>query len=329
MPLQWLRSRAACAMEGPSGPDAHRRTIKLLKSIHHQGAHLSADELLPEESACPICGYTGDRRPVITLQDAPLVYLLACRCGCISASRMPREETLRDYCSRYYTTIDGTATFDGSDRFSRHLYRCLGGASKDRVRILDFGGGVDATISRSLANQFIQRGTRSVEIALVDYNASCPRNWGAITVDCYQELPEEAGGGFDVVIASAIVEHIPYPREIILQLLDSLCAGGRAYFRTPAMSSIIKIAALFGVNIDFTFPGHLHDMGQPFWENVLAVLGVSSTFRLIRSRPAIVETEFRVHPSRTAIAYGFKWPWFVLRRRYSMVGGWEAVFARI
>jgi hypothetical protein len=95
------------------------------------------------------------------------------------------------------------------------------------------------------------------------------------------------------------------------------------------MSSIIKTAALFGVTIDFTFPGHVHDMGQSFWENVLTVLGVSSTFKLIRSRPAIVETELRVHPSRTAIAYAFKWPWFVLRKRYSLVGGWEAVFAKV
>jgi 2-polyprenyl-3-methyl-5-hydroxy-6-metoxy-1,4-benzoquinol methylase len=242
---------------------------------------------------------------------------------------MPREEVLRDYYKRYYTAIDGTATFDGSDRFSRHLFRSLGVAPKSSIRILDFGGGMDAVISRSLARHFIQRGTRSVEIALVDYNASCPREWGAITVDCYQSLPEATSGGFDVVVASAIVEHIPYPRDIMLGLLNSLSMGGRAYFRTPAMSSLIKTAALFGVRIDFTFPGHVHDMGQPFWENVLAALCVSSSFRLIRSRPAIVETEFLAHPSRTVIAHAFKWPWFVLRRSYSMVGGWEAVFARV
>jgi hypothetical protein len=70
-------------------------------------------------------------------------------------------------------------------------------------------------------------------------------------------------------------------------------------------------------------------MGQPFWENLLAALGVSSTFRLIRSRPAIVETELLAYPSRTLIAHALKWPWYVLRRGYSMVGGWEAVFARV
>jgi 2-polyprenyl-3-methyl-5-hydroxy-6-metoxy-1,4-benzoquinol methylase len=242
---------------------------------------------------------------------------------------MPREEVLRDYYKRYYTATDSTATFDGSDRFSRHLFRTLGVAPKSNIRILDFGGGMDAVISRSLARRFLERGTRNVEIALVDYNASCAREWGDRAIECYQSLPEATGGGFDVVVASAIVEHIPYPRDAILELLNALSMGGRAYFRTPAMSSLIKAAALFGVTIDFTFPGHVHDMGQPFWENLLAALGVSSTFRLIRSRPAIVETELLAYPSRTLIAHALKWPWYVLRRGYSMVGGWEAVFARV
>jgi hypothetical protein len=187
---------------------------------------------------------------------------------------------------------------------------------------------MDALISRSLARQFIQQGTRSVEIALIDYNASCQREWGPVTVDCYHSLPEATGVAFDVVIASAIVEHIPYPRDTILGLLNSLSIDGRAYFRTPAISSLIKTAALFGLRIDFAFPCHVHDMGQSFWENALAALGVPDAFRLIRSRPSIVETDFSTHPSRTVIAHAFKWPWFVLRRNYSIVGGWEAVFAR-
>ena len=300
---------------------------ELLKPVHHQGAQLSEQELLPEETVCPLCNYEGKRRPVITLQESPQVRLLACRCGCRSASRMPRPEVLRDYYARYYAAIDGTATFDGSDRFARHLFRSLGVTPKSSLRILDFGGGVDATISRSLARQFTANGTDRVEISLVDYNASCQRDWGAVTVNCYQNV-QEAGGEFDVVIASAIMEHIPYPRDILISLLNSLGTQGRAYFRTPSMSSIVKLAARFGVYIDFTNPAHVHDMGQAFWENVLPSLGASNNFSLIRSRPAIVETAFRVHPSRTAVAYALKAPWWLLRGSYSMVGGWEGVIAR-
>lgn len=231
----------------------------------------------------------------------------------------------------YYTAIDGTATFDGSDRFARHLFRFLGVARSSTMRILDFGGGIDAVLSRSLAHRFIQHGTQSIEIKLVDYNASCPRECGAITVKCYRSLVEATANTseFDVVIASAVMEHLPYPRDIFLRLLNSLSPIGRAYFRTPSMSSIIKTAARFGARIDFIFPTHVHDMGQSFWENATATLGVSNSFRVVRSRPSIVETEFLVNPARTVIAHVLKWPWFILRRRYSMVGGWEVVIARV
>jgi hypothetical protein len=296
-------------------------------SIHQKGVHLSENELRPEEAACPICAYAGNRRPVIALQRNPLVNLLACRCGCMSASRMPQPNVLSDYYGRYYDATGGTATFDGSDRFARHLFRQLSDAPKNDLRILDFGGGVDATISRSLARQFTERGTRRVEIALVDYNASCQRDWGAATVDCYRSL-QEAGDGFDIVIASAVVEHIAYPRDTILGLLNSLCEHGRAYFRTPNVASIVQLAGRFGVHIDFTYPAHLHDMGQAFWENLPASLGLERDFSLIRSRPSIAETEFGAHPSRTVISHAFKLPWLLLRRRYTMVGGWEAVIAR-
>jgi 2-polyprenyl-3-methyl-5-hydroxy-6-metoxy-1,4-benzoquinol methylase len=237
---------------------------------------------------------------------------------------------LREYYSTYYGSIEGSATFDGSDRFARHLSRCLKITPKGALRILDFGGGVDATLSRSLAKRLLRNGAKHVEIALVDYNASCHREWGGITVECYQSLEAatDTTRAFDIVLASAIVEHIPYPRAVLLKLLNSLSAGGRAYFRTPAMSATIKLAARLGVHIDFTYPGHVHDMGQPFWDNVLKSLEAGPGFHLIRSRPSVVETEFRAHPSRTVIAHALKSPWYLLRRRYAFVGGWEAVIAR-
>jgi hypothetical protein len=95
---------------------------------------------------------------VITLQDAPPVQLLACPCGCMSASRMPKQGVLREYYSTYYGSIEGSATFDGGDRFARHLSRCLKITPKGVLRILDFGGGVDAALSRSLAKRLLRNG---------------------------------------------------------------------------------------------------------------------------------------------------------------------------
>ena len=205
---------------------------------------------------------------------------------------MPTEDALKEFYGRYYENLDERRHSTDSLRYSRHLYRVLGVPAERSVRILDFGGGEDATISRSLADQFIARGTREVEITLVDYSADCPTEWGErITVHCHTTLPEP-GEGFNAVIGSSIIEHIPYPPEAIRDLLCSLRPGGRAYFRTPSVAAILKLASRFGIKIDFTFPAHVHDMGQSFWENLLTSLNISG-FRLIHSRPSIVETRIR------------------------------------
>lgn len=253
--------------------------------------------------------------------------LLACRCGCYSASRMPRSEVLQDYYACYYAMSQDTATFEGSDRFGVHLFGMLQSSQRDVMRFLDFGGGVDATLSRSVARQFIGRGTGRVAIALVDGNASCHRDWGPITVDCYREL-HDAGQNFDIVVASAIIEHIPYPRSILIALLTSLRVGGGIYFRTPAVSSIIRLTSSFGARLDFTYPEHVHDMGQAFWEKVLPSLGLNHSFSLVRSRPSIIQSQFSSDPIRTTIAHIAKLPWYILRSHYTMVGGWEAVIIR-
>jgi hypothetical protein len=290
--------------------------------------HLNDSDLLPPDTACPVCMYDGLRRPLLTLQDTPRVVLLACPCGCFSASRMPKPELLENYYASYYAATRDTATFDGSERFGVHLFGLLQSTQKKTMRILDFGGGVDAVLSRSVARQFISKGTERVEIALVDGNASCPRDWGAITVNCYRDL-REAGREFGIVVASAVIEHIPDPRDVLITLLNSLRVGGSIYFRTPAVCSIARLTSRLGVTWDFTYPEHVHDMGQAFWEKVLPSLGLNNRFSLVRSRPSIVQADFCSHPIKAAIAHMLKWPWYLLRSRYTMVGGWEAVIVRM
>jgi hypothetical protein len=240
---------------------------------------------------------------------------------------MPKPEVLEDYYCRYYDKTEETATFDGSDRFGAHLYGMLQSSQRSAMRILDFGGGVDAMLSRSVAREFIGRGAERIEIALVDRSASCPRDWGAITVDCYQELQAEVQE-FDIVVASAVIEHIPSPRSVLMTLLNSLRAGGGIYFRTPAVSSLIRLISRFGMHMDFQYPEHVHDMGQAFWEGLIASLGMTDSFSMVKSQPSIVQEDFRTHPLRAALAHAMKSPWYFFRSRYTMVGGWEAVIVR-
>lgn len=296
-------------------------------SDNNLGKTLGESDLLPADPQCPFCGESGPRRFLFALQEEPRVDLLACRCGCASASRVPSPDVLRDYYATYFRDTAATATFDGSGRFARHLFRVLKAPAASVVRILDFGGGVDATLSRALADEILRNGVRAVEIALVDPNAACRRAWGATTVECSQTL-EAAGNDFDIVLASAVVEHLPHPREAILALLAALKPGGSSYFRTPAVAAVVRCASRLGVRVDFGFPAHRHDMGQAFWERLPETLHLGAEFRMVRSRPSLVETEFSKHPLRTAGSHLFKLPWLVFGRSYTMVGGWEVVVQR-
>lgn len=288
---------------------------------------LSPNEMGPQDPACRLCGFAGARRRIIALQQG--VDLLECpSCYCRSASRMPRPEVLHEFYSTYYQHLPGTSTFDGSPRFAQHLFQCLGVSPGQHLRLLDFGGGVDATLSRALSNIFIEHGSRRTEIDLIDYNAKCRTDWGQTTVTCHDSLTTVQRETYDVVVASAIIEHLPEPRPALIDLLECLRPAGSAYFRTPALSAIAAVLARLGIKLELEYPAHCHDMGQRFWESILHTLGVADRFSIVRSRPSIVETEFRTHPIPTITAYAAKAPWYVLRRAYPMVGGWEVVIRR-
>ena len=247
------------------------------------------------------------------------------QCGGYSASRMPSEDMLRRYYARYYENSGRVSTFKDPDAFARHI---LGGAGNLRgmesPAILDFGGG-GGDLSRAVAGLLLRGGAARVSIDLVDYNSGLSRSDSQqVCIQAHQTLEAVDGREFDLVLASAILEHIPEPWPVITRLFTSLRSGAVLYARTPAMVHLFRLFDRFGLHYDFTFPAHVHDMGQDFWERILERLPPScGKFRLLSSRPSIVETSFRANPVRTAMAYALKSPWHVLGRHYGLVGGWE------
>jgi len=177
--------------------------------------------------------------------------------------------------------------------------------------------------------RFFWRSTEKVKLTLVDYNARGQEASTQTEVVAYRtlsELPPQQN--FDIIIASAIMEHVPNLGSDLLMLLNSLAPGGTAYFRTPSNSKMMRFLKNFGITLDFTYPAHLHDLGQPFWTRVLAALHLMESHRLVHSKPAIVETYFWRAPVRTTAAWAMKAPWYVLDSNCAMVGGWEAIIQR-
>ncbi|HZX75873.1 class I SAM-dependent methyltransferase [Lysobacter sp.] len=299
----------------------------------HCSAHLSEDELLPPDPACPFCNSEA-RVPVTSLQENPTVALMHCRhCDATSASRMPRPEVLERYYGDYYEDQPEQVTFDRPERLAshiiRHTFASLGQLGERDVLIVDFGGG-DGTHSVLAARQLLERGARTVRIVLVDHNPTTTTvDDTRIVVVRAKDLAEIPHAAADLVLASAILEHIPYPKDTLAMLFAALRPGGMFYARTPYVVPLMKLARIAHLDLDFTYPGHVHDLGARFWNGVGEHLDLGVPIEIIRSTPSIVETTFDQHFGRTLAAYVLKAPSHLLKERYGLVGGWEVFIRRV
>ncbi|MGD9107083.1 MAG: methyltransferase domain-containing protein [Desulfobacterales bacterium] len=296
-------------------------------SVFHKSMKLDEGRLEQSDSECPFCR-SKNRQKVYTLQENPEVFLLLCNeCYAVSASRMPTDEALAEYYSKYYDsttakTYDSQITLDKPERLARNLVHLYNSYIPDKVvSILDFGGG-DGTISHLAGKQIIKKGAAQVKITVVEYGTKIvnPQDHRIVIerVNSLDDIVAEYG----LVIASAVIEHYPHPRALLRNLLQCMEVGGIIYARTPYIYPIMKLLQPIGVRVDFTFPGHLHDLGQSFWEGYF-MREQSGGFQILQSRPSIVETTFRKHFLRTVAAHLLKAPWYLLGKSYKFVGGWE------
>lgn len=299
--------------------------------ISHKTVHLEEGDLDPPAATCQVCGRGTDFRFVLRLQQAPDIDFQQCAtCSACSVSRMPRDSYLAEFYARYYGEHDQGVTFRGAARFARHILASLDVPSLGgRARIVDYGGG-DGSLACALADTLRERhGVRDLEVVIVDYaNRQIARDY---PVSYCSDLSGLAGS-FDVVIASAVLEHVKQPVEVIRRLFAVLNPGGFFYARTPYSLPMRRLSAGF----DLSFPMHLHDMGNVYWDNFLATYGLSD-YRLLVSRPSIVSTDFRANPLVTVLAHAMKFPARVERGFFSrpgrnllwpFVGGWEVIIGK-
>ena len=302
--------------------------MALVATAFHQSAHLSENMLGAEERSCHFCG-SPSREKTYILQTDPLVELLFCSsCNASSASRFPSQEALQRYYSGYYKQEHGAeqenhVTFDDHARFGRHIASLINLAPGAQLtRILDFGGG-DGSMSYALAESLIERGAGQIELVVIDHDRSLvgPKSdkVSVIKIDSLDQLQNR----YDVVLASAILEHLTDAMPTVSRLLQAVEKGGWFYARTPYVAPLAHVLKFFRIKWDFTFPAHIHDLGQEFWEKFFAREFANNQFELVHSAPSIVETTLSKNFARTLAAYLFKAPWYILGKRYKLVGGWE------
>jgi SAM-dependent methyltransferase len=248
---------------------------------------------------------------------------------------MPTEAALESFYGTYYEAEQvgadkGKFTFGDPHRMAAHLARWLKPAAAGSVvRVLDFGGG-DGTLSMLAAEEAVRLGrVQGAEVVVVDHNAPVPESSkGAVTRSVCRDLASLPLQQFDLVIASAVMEHIVAPRPVLTALVSKVKPGGYFYARTPYVTPFMRLLERFGRRWDLTFPAHVHDLGQAFWEGQFGETGHYSEFATVHSRPSIVEASFRTDTIKAMLSLAFKLPWFVLRHHWGFVGGWEIVARR-
>jgi SAM-dependent methyltransferase len=301
----------------------------LTSTFYHKGQFLKENELLPLEKCCVFCRSENRKRAAV-LQEQPDVYLYECLdCRAVSASRMPLNEVLAKYYSHYYDNNSLKVASGNVERVAQYLYDGFSGHFKggDSLAILDFGGG-NGAIAYALAKGHLLNKYKNISITVVDYAETRKSEIPEITLKHYETLSQIDSGKFDLVLASVVLEHIPYPEPVLENLLFLLKENGLIYARTPFILPIFNLLKKVGIQMDFTYPGHLHDLGQEFWQNRVRALNRSGELKILSSRPSMVDTEFSQDFIRTLAAYLLKFPWYLLRKSYGFVGGWEIFIIR-
>jgi hypothetical protein len=275
--------------------------------------------------ACPACGATSPRIRVGALQRKPVVELLQCtNCGAAAASRFPTDEWLMGWYAHYYGERTTGVTFTGFDRFAAHIEPHVQVPLGAPLRILDFGSG-DGALAISIAKRWLNRVGGSAEIVLVDYHPAASCDDPRIQISPCQSL-EEVQVLSSLVLASAILEHVPDPEGALRKLTARLAPSGLFYARTPWVESFVRWLPGF----DAGYPGHLYDLGPWWWNSVGSRLGLPVETE--QSQPSIVETGLGQAPARTLAAWMLKAPGHMEarfrmaapgNRVWGWVGGWE------
>jgi SAM-dependent methyltransferase len=293
---------------------------------------LSAHELIDRSNRCPICLSPAHREAVFRVQADPDVHLLAClNCGGFSASHMPMPQVLEEYYASYYSGSDHEITFSEPTRFARHVVNSLpASVFSERVRILDYGGG-DGSLAKAVAERLIGLGrTSGAEILVVDYASHTAVSTSQVLVR--HQLPSAPiDDRYDLILASAILEHIPDLHALLRMLYSAIAPSGSFYARTPYVVPLLKRFA----RLDFTYPAHVHDMGVTFWNQAPHTFGWD--LQVVVSRPSVVANTVRKDPLRALAAIMLKMPAYLegllsprgrTTRFWHFVGGWEIVFQR-
>ena len=256
--------------------------------------------------------------------------MLCSDCHIGYADRQPTPVFLNNYYSNYYDSTQNITI--KKELLINHIIQLIGVIKTDEeYNILDFGGG-DGSVGFGIALKILElNNDLKINLFVVDPNSgNLSKINKCISVFNFKSIESlNFFGKMDLVIASAVLEHIKIPKKTILLLFEQLKMNGKFYARTPYIFPFKSLLHKIGVNLKMEYPEHLFDMGNKFWNSILGTLNQQNNFEIQISKASLVETTFRSSFTTTLIATVFKFPSRILKKSYHFVGGWEVLIKKL
>lgn len=296
---------------------------------------LKLNQLDEPKHACIFCKSSRLFQTGVIAQRSPTVGYVECRdCYARFLDRQPTDVFL----DQYYASDDYDRTLTTSPTKARIFaqkiisseVKCELQSKLRAIRILDFGGG-NGRLGLAVAEVISPNSYGSThDVTVVDVFRP-KEDLGARFIPA-SRLSELQSESFDIVLASASLEHVKDPGSVLQDLYLMCAPGGYLYFRVPSMFPLGRLFRQF-----LLYPEHLSHMSPRFWKEMPSCLGWSGRF--IYSRPAPPDAQLRNNPLGYVIAQVLKFPArieVVLRKlmrvssppRYDCSGGWEILFKK-
>ncbi len=292
-------------------------------------ASLSAKQL-----QCPVCqsAYpTAGGKRVLDLQQSPSVKLVTCStCQAMSADRLPSP----DFLTELYNPVHYEGTLSSNPALTAACAKRIVDnfdfspkSGKTHWHIVDYGGG-NGELARAVATLIRQKNTAATtQTTVVDVFDQVTEGGQSAFCSADDFLKGQLAG-YDVMIASAVLEHIPNLQPILAQMMTSASPNAYLYGRTPYEAPLAKVLPGYSIR----WPRHIHDLGPEFWEGLTTQF--ANQCQLLKSQPSLVETSLAQQPLRTLAAYVLKFPAVIEAKirqtlkiptcMWRWVGGWEA-----
>lgn len=266
------------------------------------------------------------------LKDEPEIWMVECAtCKALSSPTIPTMQSLDElYDPAHYEAALSSSSYISKKLAAHIVSHFKKHKSSKPINILDFGGG-NGRLCDEIRTQLRSIHPKTqVDCTVVDiFNSLIFDDIKFIDAEKFNNID----GTYDIVLASAILEHLPEPGKALPLLLNMVRANGIFYARTPFEEKLVTL----GIGYKTSWPIHLHDLGPKFWEHIIK--NNEDKFIALSSTTSINETSPKVNLSKNIIVHILKFVSHVecltIKRWFNYsgviwpyIGGWQVILRK-